>query len=282
MKKLALLFTLALVLFNYSIMQAQTNAGRYASVNNLRLYYELHGKGTPLVLLHGGGSTIESTYGRILPLLAKHHQVIAIELQAHGHTQDIDRPLSFEQDADDVAALLNQLHIARADIMGFSNGATTALQISIRHPQLVNKLVLVAALTKRSAMPAGFFDGFENATLNHMPKPLQDAYLKANNDPKGLLASFNRDVARMKAFKDIPDETIKKIQAPALVMAGDKDGVPAAHALELSQLLPNAQLTILPGLHGELLGEICAYKKGSQQPAITAQLVETFLQYQPK
>ncbi|NML22316.1 alpha/beta hydrolase [Pseudoflavitalea sp. G-6-1-2] len=263
-------------------MNAQTSPGRYANVNGLKLYYEVHGKGTPLVLLHGGGSTIESTYGRILPLLAKHHQVIAIELQAHGHTADIDRPLSFEQDADDVAELLKQLHIARADIMGFSNGATTAMQVAIRNPQLVNKLVLVAALTKRAAMPAGFFDGFEHATLNHMPKPLQDAFLKANNDPKALLASFNRDVSRMKAFSDIPDETVRKIQAPALFMAGDKDGIPAAHALELSQLLPNGQLVILPGIHGELLGEICAYQKGSTQPAITAQLVETFLQQQPK
>lgn len=116
------------------------------------------------------------------------------------------------------------------------------------------------------------------ATLSHMPKPLQDAFLKANNDPKALMASFNRDVTRMKAFRDIPDETVRKIQAPALVMAGDKDGVPAAHAMELSQLLPNAQLTILPGFHGEMLGEICVYQKGSAQPAITAQLVETFLQ----
>src|ERR1043165_4457289 len=113
----------------------------YTQINNLNLYYEIHGEGNPLVLLHGGGSTIESTYGRILPELAKTHQVIAIELQAHGHTSDIDRPLSFEQDADDVAALLGQLNITKADFMGFSNGGTTCLQIAIRHPQLVNKLI---------------------------------------------------------------------------------------------------------------------------------------------
>ena len=111
----------------------------------------------PLVLLHGGGSTIESTFGRILPELARAHQVIAVELQAHGHTLDIDRPLSFEQDADDVAALLKQLKIEKADIMGFSNGGTTALQIAIRHPELVNRLALLAAAFKRSGMQPGSF-----------------------------------------------------------------------------------------------------------------------------
>src|SRR5437763_11512348 len=91
--------------------------GHYAEVNGLKMYYEVHGSGRPLVLIHGGGSTIESTYGRVLPEFAKAHRVIAVELQAHGHTPDIDRPLSFEQDADDVAALLKQLKIDKADIM---------------------------------------------------------------------------------------------------------------------------------------------------------------------
>src|ERR1043165_3858216 len=97
-------------------------AGSYARVNGLSLYYEIHGVGKPLVLLHGGGSTIQSTFGRILPGLAAQHLVVAVELQAHGHTKDIDRPLSFAQDADDVAELLHQLKIDKADFMGFSNG----------------------------------------------------------------------------------------------------------------------------------------------------------------
>ena len=101
--------------------------GRYAEINGLNLYYEIHGKGKPLVLLHGGGSTITTTFGRILPDLAKTHQVIAIELQAHGHTRDIDRPLSFEQDADDIAVLLQELNISKVFILGFSNGGNTAM-----------------------------------------------------------------------------------------------------------------------------------------------------------
>lgn len=259
-------------------MEAQQNAtGHYAAVNGLQLYYEMHGSGTPLVLLHGGGSTIESNYGRILPVLAKSHQVIAVELQAHGHTPDIDRPLSFEQDADDVAALLQQLDIKKADIMGFSNGATTSLQIAIRHPQLVNKLVLMAALYKRNGTIPGFFDGFEHVTLAHMPQPLQEAYLKANPDPKGLQTMFDRDVARMKNFKDIPDADIKAIQAPALVINGDAEVIRAEHAMELSRTLPHAKLAILPGGHGEYIGAAESNKQNSRMPEITVEIIEEFL-----
>ena len=231
----------------------QTATGKYAAVNGLQLYHEVHGNGKPLVLLHGGGSTILSTFGRILPELAKTQQVIAIELQAHGHTLDIDRPLSFEQDADDVVALLQQLHIAKADFMGFSNGGTTCLQIAIRHPQIVNKLVVAAALYKRNGTPPGFFEGFDNASMDHMPQPLKDAYLQANNDPRGLQKMFERDVARMKNFKDISEAAIKSIQAPTLVINGDKEVILAEHAMELSRVLPHAQLAILPGGHGDYI-----------------------------
>jgi pimeloyl-ACP methyl ester carboxylesterase len=258
-------------------MNAQQQTGHYAAVNGLKMYYEIHGQGKPLVLLHGGGSTIESTYGRILPQFAKTHQVIAIELQAHGRTADIDRPLSFEQDADDVAALLQQLHIAKADIMGFSNGGTTTLQIAIRHPELVNKLVVVAATYKRSGMIPGFFDGFQHASLDNMPRPLKEAYLKVNPDPKGLQRMFERDVARMENFKDIPDEAIKGIQAPVLVLNNDRDVVRPEHAIELAHTLPHGQVAIFPGVHGECIGEICSPDKNSKIPALVTALIEDFL-----
>lgn len=254
-----------------------SSEGRYATVNGLKMYHEIHGRGRPLVLLHGGGSTIESTFGRVLPELSKTHQVIAVELQAHGHTLDIDRPLSFEQDADDVAALLKELRIDRADFLGFSNGGTTCLQIGIRHPRLVNKLILASATYKRDGMQPGFFDGFKNATLEMMPKPLQEAYLKANPDPKGLQAMFDRDVARMVAFKDIPDEKIKSIQATVLVINGDHDVVRAEHALELSRILPHARLAILPSAHGDYIGEICSEDKNSKMPAVVTAMIEAFL-----
>jgi pimeloyl-ACP methyl ester carboxylesterase len=260
-------------------MSAQTKStGRYAAVNGLNLYYEIHGQGRPLVLLHGGGSTIDSTFGRILLDLAGSHQVIAVELQAHGHTKDIDRPLSFEQDSDDVAGLLKLLHIEKADIMGFSNGGTTALQIAIRHPTLVNKLVLASAIYKRDGMQPGFFDGFKNASMEKMlPPALKEAYLKANPDPKGLQAMFDRDVARMVAFKDIPDADIKAIQAPALVINGDREVVRAEHALELSRALPHAKLAIMPGGHGDYLGEIETPNQRSKIPTLVTAMIDEFL-----
>ena len=250
---------------------------RYATVNGLKMYYEIHGDGRPLVLLHGGGSTIISTFGRILPELAKTHRVIAVELQAHGHTPDLDRPLSFEQDADDVAALLKQLQIEKTDLMGFSNGGTTSLQIAIRHPELVNRLVLASTTYKRDGMQPGFWEGMQHASLENMPKPLKDAYLEANPDPEGLQAMFDRDVARMLAFKDIGDADIQAIQAPALVINGDAEVVRAEHALSLARALPNSQLAILPGGHGDYIGEICASDKRSKIPALVTAMIEAFL-----
>ena len=261
-------------------MRAETQR-KYASVNGMQMYYEIHGRAGrgnhPLVLIHGGGSTIESTFGRVLPELAQTRQVIAVELQAHGHTKDIARPLSFEQDADDVAALLDQLHVATADIIGFSNGGLSALQIAIRHPQLVNRLVLASTPYKRSGMRAGFFEGLQRATLKDMPQPLQDAYFKADSDPKGLQAMFDKDRVRMLGFRDFRDSDIHAIQAPALVLDGDQDVVLPEHALGLFHLLAHAQLAILPGGHGEYLGEICARNPHSKVPALAVAVIEEFL-----
>jgi pimeloyl-ACP methyl ester carboxylesterase len=256
----------------------QEQTGRYAAVNGLKMYYEIHGTGGPVVLIHGGSSTIESNFGRVLPEFAKSHQVIAVELQAHGHTADIDRPLSFEQDADDVAALLEQLKIEKADIIGFSYGGTTALQMAIRHPNRVNKLVLLSATYKRSGNQPGVVESFRGASLGKsLPQLLKDAYLKANPDPKGLQTMFDRDLARTLAFRDISDAQIKTIQAPALVVNGDADLVRPEHALELSHTLPHGRLVILPGGHGEYIGEICSTNKNSKIPELAITLIEEFL-----
>src|SRR4030067_842684 len=116
----------------------------YVSANGLNMYYEIHGEGRPLVLLHGAFSAIGTSFGKLLPELAKTRQVIALEVQAHGHTADIDRPLSMEQMADDTAAALQQLGIENADFFGYSTGAGIALQVVIRHPALVRTLVLAS------------------------------------------------------------------------------------------------------------------------------------------
>src|SRR6478736_2757632 len=129
------------------------------------MYYEIHGQGKPFVLLHGGGSTIQTSFSKIIPLLAKNRQIIAVELQAHGHTIDRGTELTFEQDADDVAALMNNLNISKADFLGFSNGGHTAIEIFLRHPQLVNKIILASSFVNRAAVGKEFWDSFEGVTL---------------------------------------------------------------------------------------------------------------------
>ena len=228
----------------------------YATVNGLSMYYEIHGKGAPLVLVHGGGSTIRTTFGKILPIFSKNHKVIAVEIQAHGHTADIDRPLTFEQDADDIAALLKQLHIDKADFLGFSNGASTTLQFAIRHPEMTNKIVVASTFYKKSGAPNWFWDMMRKPTFEGMPQAYKDAFLEINPDTNALHRMYERDVARMKAFQDIPDEQMKSIKAPALVIIGDKDVVTPEHAVEMHNLLAGSRLIILPGAHGEYIGEL--------------------------
>lgn len=250
----------------------------YAPVNGLKMYYEIHGEGDmPLVLIHGGGSTIETTFGKILSLLSATHQVIAVELQAHGRTPDRDTPESFEQDADDVVALLKYLKIDKANIFGFSNGGTTTLQIAIRHPGIVNKMISLSGAYQREGFIPGFFDGFKGATLDSMPAPLKAAFLKVTPDQSRLQAMFDRDVARMVSFKDIPDDDIRAIKAPAMIMVSDKDVITAEHTIKISRMIAGAQLVILPGFHGTCIGEMGMVKEGSKLPEITVQLIGEFL-----
>jgi len=168
----------------------------YAPVNGIQMYYEIHGAGNPLVLIHGGGSTISTSFGRILPLLAKKYQVIAVELQAHGHTSDRGAPESFVQDADDVAELLDQLNIAEADILGFSNGGQTAMQLAMSHPSKVRKLIVASAFYNRDGAPEGFWEGMQNATFDDMPQVYKNEFLQIKNDPAALLNMFQKDCHR--------------------------------------------------------------------------------------
>lgn len=262
-------------------MKATTSStetkGNYASVNGIEMYYEIHGEGFPLVLLHGGGSTIYTSFGRILPHLAKNHKIIAVELQAHGHTGDRDAPESFEQDANDVAELLRQLDISKADIFGFSNGGQTALELGIRHPEKVNKLVIASAFYKRDGAFDGFWDGFAGATLNNMPQLYQDEYLKITNDPARLQNMFNKDVQRMREFKGWSDEEIKGIQAPAFILSGNHDVATLEHTVEMYRTLPTATLAILPGNHGSYMGEASTPDVDDKAIEHFAAMVDDFL-----
>lgn len=250
----------------------------HVSVNGIALYYEQYGPavGTPLVLLPGGGSTIQATFGRFLPLISRHRRVIAFEEQGHGRSGAHPGPERFEQSADDVAAALEQLHIAKADLMGFSNGASNALLVAIRHPERVRKLVFASSFTKRAGAQSWLWPMMANANFESMPAALKAEFLRVNPDTAALRLMHDRDLERMHAFTDLPDELVRSVRASTLIICGDHDVVTPEHAIELSRLIAGARLLILPGAHGDYLGEITAPVRPRVIEA-TVQLVEEFL-----
>ncbi len=224
----------------------------YAPVNGVQVYYELHGHArpgdTPLVLLHGGGDTIGTSFHSIVPELAKNRQVVAFEREGYGRTEDVrNLPFTFEQSADDTAALLNHLGIPQADVLGFSAGGTVALQTAIRHAKAVRKLIVASGFFGRDGADPAFWKSFDSATLDRMPKTLLETYLRVAPKPENLLLMFDKSVQMMKDFRDIPPETIRGITVPTLVVCGDSDIVKPEHAVALFRLLPRAKLAILPG-----------------------------------
>jgi pimeloyl-ACP methyl ester carboxylesterase len=251
----------------------------HAAVNGISMYYEVHGRedGVPLVLLHGGGSTIEVTFSKVLPVFAAHRRVIALEEQAHGRTTDRDAPVAFESSADDVAALLRHLSVDKADVFGFSNGASVALQVAVRHPQLVRKMVFASSITKRAGAQPQLWEFMEQADFSNMPQPLKDAFLRVNPDMEQLKTMHDKDLARMQGFKDVPDDAVRSVRVPTLIVLGDRDIVTPEHAVELTRLMSEARLLILPGGHGDYLGEAVMTQTQTRYPELTARLIEEFL-----
>ncbi len=267
---------------NVSTLHSKRLERGHAPVNGINMYYEVHGRreGVPLVLLHGGGSTIEVTFSRVLPVFAAGRRVIAVEEQGHGRTTDRDAPVTFESSADDVAALLRYLNVDRADIFGFSNGASVALQVAIRHPQLVRKMVFASSITKRDGAQPQLWAFMKQADFSNMPQPLKDAFLRVNPDVQQLKTMHDKDAARMLNFKDVPDDSVRSVRAPTLIVLGDQDIVRPEHAIELTRLISGARLMILPGGHGDYLGEAVMTQKDTRYPELTARLIEEFLDSQ--
>jgi len=249
----------------------------YSEVNGLKMYYEIYGQGKPLVLIHGGGSTIQTSFEKVIPLFAKNRKVIAVELQAHGRTSDRNADLTFEQDADDIISLLKNLNIPKADFLGFSNGGTTTLQIAIRHAENVDKIILGSALAKRNGVPDQFWEFMKLARLENMPAQLKEAYTKVSPNPDGLQIMHDRDAKRMVDFKDIPEEEIRSIKAPTLIIIGDKDVITPEHAIELHRQITNSELAIIPGGHGEYIGEITTLKPDFKESDLAVSIIEKFL-----
>ncbi|TMC72561.1 MAG: alpha/beta hydrolase [Chloroflexi bacterium] len=239
-------------------------AGQYADVNGIKLYYEIHGTGEPLILLHGGlGAT--SMFGPNLPALAERRQVIGVDLQGHGRTADIDRPISTEAMAEDIAALIKHLKLERPDVMGYSLGGGVAVLLAIRHPELVGKLVIVSTPIRRDAFYADILrqQGQVTAEAAEAMKqtPMYQLYASIAPRPEDWGRLLGKMGEAMKKDFDFSKE-IAKIQAKTLIVAADADIFPPEHAVEVFGLLgggkqdggwdgsgrPKSQLAILPGL----------------------------------
>ena len=230
----------------------------YAPVNDLSMYYDVHGDGPPLILLHGAYMTADM----MTPLtsgLAEVRQVIVPEMQAHGRTADADRPITYEQMADDVAALAGHLGLEQADVVGFSMGGATALQVALRHPGLVRRLVVASAGYRYDGMPAEALAMFPSITPELFAgSPIESEYLRLAPNPD----DFPKLVEKLKELDTTdfawPDEDIRAIAAPTLIVLGDSDGVRLEHAVDLFKLrgggvmgdlagIPESQLAVLPG-----------------------------------
>ena len=228
---------LILTLLVPAAVSAQGPKTGYAPVNGLKMYYEIHGQGDPVVLLHGSFMTITNNWTPMIAQLSKSRQVIAVEMQGHGRTADINRDFSFENLADDIAALLDYLKIKQADVLGYSMGGGVAMQLAIRHPEKVRKVVSISAVFRR--------DGWVKEGLEVFPKleagmfkgsPIETEYKKLSPTPDQF-ETFVKHVAQFanKPF-DFGAEKFKATKAPMLFIHGDADGARLDHIAEMFRL----------------------------------------------
>ncbi|MBP2705459.1 alpha/beta hydrolase [Microbispora sp. RL4-1S] len=214
-------------------------SGQYAEVNGINLYYETYGDGRPMILLHGGLGSGEM-FGPILPALTDHHQVIAVDLQGHGRTADIDRPLDYRLMADDVAALIDHLGLREPDVVGYSLGGGVALQVAFRHPEKVGRLVAASANIRRDAVYPELLQqqGQVSAAAAEFMKdtPMYELYQRVAPRPEDFPKLLDKIGAAMAEDFDFTEE-VRGLRMPTLVVAADADMAPPSHYIEVFKLL---------------------------------------------
>ncbi len=233
--RIAALLAMTMVVTDLSAQQRPTTG--YAPVNGLKMYYEIHGRGEPMVLLHGGFMTITNNWDGWIGDLSRSRQVIAVEMQGHGRTRDIARDITGENLADDVSALLKYLKIPRADIVGYSMGGGVALQFAVRHPDQARKVVVLSFPFRR--------DGMVKEAQDAMPKlnaemfkgtPLETEYKRLSPTPNQFAKFVEHMVASDSKGKDLTAAQLKATTAPMLFVDGDADGIRLEHIAEMFRL----------------------------------------------
>ena len=241
-------------------MPATTTRTGTVDVDGLELYYEIHGDGPPLVLLHGAMGTIDVCFARLLPGLAAHHTVIAVELQGHGRTPDADRPLTYPRLAADVAGLMAALGVRAADLVGYSMGGAVALQLAMDRPQQVRRLVWFGGIgfDPSGLHPEMLADLGRVTGEQLVGTPWHDAYIAVAPDPAGWSPLVARVAELDRTYTGWDPDQLRGVTAPTLLIAGDADLSRPEHVIEMFRLfgggvlgdlnpLPASQLAILPG-----------------------------------
>ena len=250
------LATALLVLTGATLAGAQ-NVGRRVDVNGMKMYYEVSGTGEPLIVLHGAYMNIP-TMGAIIPKLAQTHRVYALELQGHGRTTDIERPITYPNLADDVAAFMDAVKLARADVFGYSMGAAVGLQLAIRHPTRVNKLVAASVAYDAEGWQPEFKAFIPQMTVELFAgMPMAQEYRKLAANPEGFPALVRKLIALEKEPMSW-GEDVKQLKTPVLIITGDADVATLEHSVAMFRLLgggvmgdmgkplPAARLAVLP------------------------------------
>ena len=253
----------------------------YAPVNGMDLYYEVHGSGgTPLLLLHGGLFNVDLQFGHVLPALAADRQVVALDFQGHGRTNDIDRPLSAAFLASDVVALLEHLGIPQVDVYGFSLGGAVALHLAVEHPDVVRKLVVGSIAFSTDGMRPENATAVGGMTVDMIAgTPMEQEYAAKSPNPDKLQVLLDKIGAFLADTQGWSDDQIRGIAAPTLITVGDCDMIPLAHAVRFLQLrggdvngdfvgVPASQLAVFPGT---------THFNGMARTSLVLDVVTTFL-----
>jgi len=213
--------------------------GNYADVNGINLYYETHGSGRPLILLHGGLGSGEM-FGPIIPALAANHQVIAVDLQGHGRTADIDRPIDVRLMADDIGALIDHLGLDKPDVVGYSLGGGVAFFTAVKYPDKLGKLVMAAANVRRDAIPPEMLaqqGQVSSAAVEFMKEtPMYELYQRVAPRPEDFGQLLDKMGESMAKDFDFSDE-VRGLRVPTLIVAADADMAPPSHYVEVFKLL---------------------------------------------